>query len=113
METASRARCSGISIEAGLARSRHRMATRTMTLTPPLPKARLEALTDGIFAVTMTILVLNLEVPAPSEGTTVFVEFSHLVDRLDNYLISFVVLAVFWIGHLRLMRRMHEPDVTF
>ena len=36
-----------------------------------------------------------------------------LVDRLDNYVISFVVLAVFWIGHLRVMRRLREPDTTF
>ena len=78
-----------------------------------LPKARLEAITDGIFAVAMTLLVLDVRIPAPVPGRTVFDELGQLVDRLDNYVISFVVLAVFWIGHLRVMRRLREPDTSF
>ena len=79
---------------------------------PPLPRSRLEALTDGIFAVTMTLLVLDLHIPEPSHAALVD-DVAALVDRLDNYAISFVVLAVFWIGHLRMMRRMREPDTGF
>ena len=40
-------------------------------------------------------------------------EFLVLLDRIDNYAISFVMLAVFWLGHLRLMRRLHETDAVF
>jgi uncharacterized membrane protein len=80
---------------------------------PPLPKARLEALTDGIFAVTMTLLVLDLRVPQPRADQTLFESVATITDKLDNYVISFVVLAVFWIGHLRLFRRCGEPDVPF
>ena len=79
---------------------------------PLLPKGRLEALTDGIFAVTMTLLVLDVRFPpqfAPGLGAEVLA----LVDLIDNYFISFAVLAVFWIGHLRLMRRLRDPDATF
>jgi len=81
--------------------------------TLPLPKARLEALTDGIFAVTMTLLVLDIKFPDPEPGQTAFGAFLSLVDRLDNYVISFVVLAVFWLGHLRLFNRCREVDVGF
>ncbi len=39
----------------------------------PLPKERLEALTDGIFAVSMTILVLDLKLPTlPVAGEEVW-----------------------------------------
>jgi uncharacterized membrane protein len=79
---------------------------------PPLPKGRLEALTDGIFAVTMTLLVLDIRFPAqfePGLGREVLA----LVSLLDNYVISFAVLAVFWLGHLRLMRRLRDPDAAF
>jgi uncharacterized membrane protein len=84
-----------------------------LTPTPPLPKARLEALTDGIFAVAMTLLVLDLHLPEPSSGGTLLDAFLRLVDRLDNYVISFAVLAVFWMGHLRVMRRVSEADARF
>jgi uncharacterized membrane protein len=82
-------------------------------MTPtPLPSARLEALTDGIFAVTMTLLVLDVRFPPhfePHFGG----EAVALVDLLDNYVISFAVLAVFWIGHLRIMRNVTTADVAF
>ena len=80
---------------------------------PPLSKGRLEALTDGIFAVTMTLLVIDLKIPDPEPGQTAFGAFLTLVDRLDNYVISFAVLAVFWLGHLRLFNRCREVDVGF
>ena len=87
--------------------------------TPPvadpllLPKARLEAITDGIFAVAMTLLVLEVKVAEPVGGAGVLEDVQKLVDVLDNYVISFVVLAVFWMGHLRVMRRLREPDTAF
>ena len=79
----------------------------------PLPKSRLEALTDGIFAVTMTLLVLDLRFADPGTGSTVFGDFARLADRLDNYAISFVVLGVFWLGHVRMLGRMRHADAPF
>ena len=81
----------------------------------PLPKARLEALTDGIFAVTMTLLVLDLKLPdvsgaTPGEALARLVE---LLPHFDDYVISFVVLCVFWLAHLRVMRRIEEVDASF
>jgi uncharacterized membrane protein len=78
-----------------------------------LPKARLEALTDGIFAVTMTLLVLDLTFPEATADATFYDDLMRLVDRLDNYVISFVVLGLFWVGHLRLVRRLREADGMF
>jgi len=80
---------------------------------PPLPKARLEAITDAIFGVTMTLLVIDLKIPEPSPTQTLFDELTRLVDRIDNYVISFVVLAVFWVGHVRMLRRIGDVDTTF
>jgi uncharacterized membrane protein len=55
---------------------------------------RLAALSDGIFAVAMTLLVLDLHVP-----TT---DLSHglraLVPQFVMYLMSFMTLGIFWIG---------------
>lgn len=81
----------------------------------PLPKARLEALTDGIFAVTMTLLVLDLKFPAHAlDRTSDFVPaLFAMVDRFDDYVISFVALCVFWLAHLRLLRCARETDAHF
>lgn len=78
------------------------------------PKSRLEAITDGIFAVTMTLLVLDLKFPVEGTGQgTLFDQLMHMSDRIDSYLISFVVLSVFWISHSRMLSRMRACDTRF
>jgi uncharacterized membrane protein len=81
----------------------------------PLPKGRLEALTDGIFAVSMTLLVLDLQFPPhvfDREGS-VWSALVGLLGKLDDYVISFVALCIFWLAHLRLLNRLREADVGF
>ncbi|MCC7325955.1 MAG: DUF1211 domain-containing protein [Burkholderiales bacterium] len=80
----------------------------------PLPKARLEALTDGIFAVAMTLLVLDLKLPehVGSDPRQVFAALGALLRHVDDYVISFAVLCVFWLAHLRLLRRLRDVDAT-
>jgi len=81
----------------------------------PLPKARLEALTDGIFAVTMTLLVLDLKLPEHLGGdhAEVVASLLALLPHVDDYVISFVVLCVFWLAHLRLLARLRDVDTAF
>ena len=69
---------------------------------PGMAKGRIEALTDGIMAVAMTILVLDLKF----DGTEAIGADDHLVRHLIEiertftvYLVSFVVLGMYWIAH--------------
>jgi len=63
---------------------------------------RVEALTDGVFAIAMTLLVLNLDIPAMPNGSAPEV-LTKLVlglwPEFFNYALSFILLAVFWIVH--------------
>jgi len=81
----------------------------------PLSKSRLEALTDGIFAVSMTLLVLDLKFPEHSldNPNGIWRMLLQIGDKLDDYIISFIVLCLFWIGHTRLMQRAKEVDAGF
>lgn len=67
-----------------------------------LDKGRLEALTDGIIAVAMTLLVLELKLDGNENISTDAHLWGHLleIERTFNvYLISFVVLGMYWIAH--------------
>lgn len=65
-----------------------------------LSTSRIEALTDGIFAIAMTLLVLNIEVSEPRQGFGAY-EFRQRVlnlwPQLMHYVESFIILAAFWI----------------
>lgn len=62
---------------------------------------RLAALSDGIFAVAMTLLVLDLHVPVSGaihgEGG-LWAALAGLWPSLEAYLMSFLTLGIFWVG---------------
>jgi uncharacterized membrane protein len=78
-------------------------------------KGRIEALTDGIFAVAMTLLVLDLRLQAGPGIDDVGLRLAllGLLPKLESYVISFLVLCVFWLGHHRLMHLVRGVDQLF
>jgi uncharacterized membrane protein len=67
-----------------------------------LPTNRLETLADGIFAVAMTILVLEFKVPELGKGMGSKNLASALLQMWPAvlcFVLSFIHLGVFWIGH--------------
>lgn len=63
---------------------------------------RLAALSDGIFAVAMTILVLDLRVPALAAvhgERDLWNVLAALAPRLLIYMMTFMTLGIFWVGH--------------
>lgn len=75
--------------------------------------ARLEALTDGVFAIAMTILVLDIHVPEMLAGSTsgdLFFSLGQLWPRIASFIISFIVLAMFWVAHHTEFRYIKKLD---
>jgi len=67
-----------------------------------LAKNRIEALADGIFAVAMTLLVLDIKSPENRSFETAADLVAYLLaleHSFAMYVISFFVLAIFWISH--------------
>ena len=62
-------------------------------------KGRLEAFSDGVIAILITIMVLELKVP---EGHD-FASLAHLAPRLCGYVLSFVYIGIYWSNHHHLM----------
>lgn len=66
------------------------------------PKARLEALSDGIFAVAMTLLVLDIKMPVEvklASNSDLWLHFGSISQSFTMYAVSFLVLAMFWVAH--------------
>ena len=66
-----------------------------------LTKARIEALTDGIFATVMTVLVLGLKPPTvdlSTPGASLSNEVFKLAPNILTYALSFVTLGLYWVG---------------
>lgn len=82
-------------------------STRTRTL---LPKGRLEAFADGVLAIVITLIVLELDVPAKDEGDHLLTSLLHEWRSFAAYLISFVFVGGIWIAHATACRLIGRVD---
>jgi uncharacterized membrane protein len=64
-----------------------------------VPKGRLEAFSDGVIAILITIMVLELHIPA---GTS-WHALGHELPVLLAYVLSFVYLGIYWSNHHHMM----------
>jgi uncharacterized membrane protein len=69
-------------------------------------KGRLEAFSDGVIAVIITIMVLELK--APADGS--LAALLRLEHPLLNYILSFLVVAIVWVNHHHLVTRIKRVD---
>jgi len=66
--------------------------------------ARLEAFSDGVIAILITIMVLELKVPSGDDWPAV----SHTVFTLLMYVLSFVYLGIYWSNHHHMFHATHH-----
>src|SRR6201995_5209316 len=72
------------------------------------PKARLDALHDGIFSVAMTLLVLDVRLPEelhPRDATELVTAIVNLWPKFLPYLLSFTVLGLRWLASIEIRGR--------
>jgi uncharacterized membrane protein len=85
------------------------------TTTFEIGKNRIEALSDGIFAIVMTLLILELRVPHLSptaSNAEVAPALLALWPKLATYLVTFVSLGFFWVGHHIMYHSIRRADRT-
>ncbi|HEY7356925.1 MAG TPA: TMEM175 family protein [Ktedonobacterales bacterium] len=73
---------------------------------------RLEAFSDGIFAVAITLLVLEIKIPPPETsglGLWVLNQWPSFL----AYFISFTTILIMWINHHAIFNLIHRTDHTF
>lgn len=65
---------------------------------------RLNALTDGVVAIVLTIMVLELKIPAEPTLHAVLA----VIPLLAAYLLSFVMIAIYWNNHHHMLQSAHK-----
>jgi uncharacterized membrane protein len=73
---------------------------------------RLESFSDGVIAVAITLLVLNIGVPSTHTGHTLAYDLGHQWPEYVAYTISFLTIGIIWINHHAMISRLREADHT-
>lgn len=71
---------------------------------PTHNKARLEQFSDGVFAIAITLLALELRVPhlAHTDIASSALELAPLIPNILTFILSFMTIAIFWVNHHQL-----------
>ena len=67
-------------------------------------------LSDGVFAIAATLLVLELKIPESADHLPIAAALLHVIPSLLAYALSFFVIALFWSAYHRAMSLISEVD---
>jgi uncharacterized membrane protein len=73
--------------------------------------SRVEAFSDGMFAIAITLLILEIKVPAPEQGRLA-VGLLHQWPSYLAFLLSFFYIGVMWMNHHRMFSHIRRSNET-
>jgi uncharacterized membrane protein len=77
---------------------------------------RLEAFSDGVFAIALTLLIIDIKVPA-SEGIgntrELWLALRHLGPSIFAFVLSFAIILITWVNHHRFFRLLNKSSGSF
>jgi uncharacterized membrane protein len=77
---------------------------------------RLEIFCDGVFAIALTLLILEIKIPAPEGiGTTreLWLAITHLGPSLVAFVLSFAIVFITWVNHHHFFRLLNKSSGSF
>jgi len=80
------------------------------------PHVRLEAFSDGVFAIAVTLLIIEIKVPPLGSYQTTAELWSQLAHRVPlgcAFALSFLVIFVAWFNHQLALKRLTQTSVHF
>ena len=65
------------------------------------PNTRLEAFSDGVFAIALTLLVIELKVPVNNieSSTDLWMGLRHMLPEIFAFVLSFAIVLITWVNH--------------
>lgn len=68
----------------------------------PNPNSRLETFCDGVFAIALTLLIIDIKLPSTKEinNTAEFwLALKHILPSISAFILSFIVILITWVNH--------------
>lgn len=75
-----------------------------------IPTSRIEAFSDGVIAIIITVMVFDLKLQEIPTDKTVWTELIKLAPKFISYVISFLMLAIMWVNHHQLFHQIKHTD---
>src|SRR5215470_7381354 len=87
--------------------------TRRLFRVGEMPTSRIEAFSDGVFAIVVTLLILSIQVPqfqGREPGSLLTAALRGMIPKFLSYALSFVIACVWWVSHHHLFALLTKSD---
>ena len=85
-------------------------------MSDPHPNARLETFCDGVFAIALTLLIIDIKVPVPEGiGTTrdLWLALGRLAPSIIAFVLSFAIILITWVNHHSFFKLVNKSSGRF
>jgi uncharacterized membrane protein len=100
----------GDETEVQVGRTRERDEQTRAMLERTHDPSRVLALSDGVFAIIITLLVLEIHVPELTQGQSLNEALAEVRPSLTAFVISFILAGMYWVGHRDLFGLIRRTD---
>jgi uncharacterized membrane protein len=80
------------------------------------PNSRLEAFCDGVFAIALTLLIIDVKIPPTATITSthdLWLALGHIAPSVYSFLLSFVVILITWVNHHAGLKLVNKTSPRF
>lgn len=85
-------------------------------MTEPNQNSRLEAFCDGVFAIALTLLIIDIKIPSTVEinDTNEFwLALKHIVPSIFAFVLSFIIILITWVNHHASLKLINRSSPSF
>jgi len=77
-----------------------------------MTKTRLEAFSDGVFSIAITLLALNIRLPDDNinDNARLIVQLKTMLPNILTFIFSFLAVGIFWVAHNRIFYFIKQVD---
>lgn len=76
----------------------------------PIPLGRIEAFSDGVIAIIITLMILEIKVPNIVTTQEIWTKVQGMMEPFIAYVLSFVMIGVLWVNHHQFLRQLKHSD---
>ena len=78
--------------------------------------SRLEAFCDGVFAIAINLLIIEIKAPASESvraTSELWLSLKHLLPSILAFLLSFIIIFITWVNHHATLKLVHKSSSSF
>src|SRR5262249_52409356 len=85
-------------------------------MTEDRPNSRLEAFCDGVFAIALTLLVIDIKIPSTktiNNTADFWIALKNMIPSISAFILSFIIILITWVNHHNSLKLVNRSSAAF